>query len=85
MGQFADNHFITITSGLDRIAEMCKGRRGRRQDDPHRRGLIKVGRQRSGQTREAPSPTTNKNFGIFLGKFEGCSTTNFKSLNFHKR
>jgi hypothetical protein len=24
MGQLAGNHFITITSGLDRLAEMCK-------------------------------------------------------------
>ena len=25
MGQLAGNHFITITSGLDRLIEMCKG------------------------------------------------------------
>ena len=25
MGQLAGNHFITITSGLDRLTEMCKG------------------------------------------------------------
>ena len=57
MGQLAGQSFHHDHIRPRQACRDVQGRAGgRRQDDPHRRGLIKVGRQRSGQTREAPSP-----------------------------